>query len=137
LAKLFRDDRAAYEKKWDDIGIFVKYGLISDEKFAEKANEFVLLKNTDNQYFTLEEYRDKIKDAQTDMHERLVALYTPSPDLHASYISQVRDLGYDVLLLNQVLDNHFIQHLEFKGDKWSFVRVDADTPDQLIRKDDK
>src|SRR5690606_27776397 len=114
-----------------------KYGLISDEKFAEKANEFVLLKNTEGQYFTLDEYKEKIKETQTDKYERVVALYTPSPDLHASYIGQAREMGYDVLLLNQILDTHFLQHLEHKADKWTFVRVDSDTPDHLIQKDEK
>lgn len=137
LTKLFRDDRAAFEKKWDDIGIFVKYGMISDEKFAEKANEFTLLKNTEGQAFTLTEYRDKIKENQTDKYERVVALYTPTPDLHAAYVQHARDMGYDVLLLNQVLDTHFVQHLERTGDKWTFVRVDSDTPDQLIQKEEK
>ena len=136
LSKLFKDDRAAYEQKWDDIGVFVKYGMITDEKFAEKAIEFVLLKNTEGQYFTVEEYKNKIKDQQTDKHDRVVVLYTPSPELHTSYIRQAKDMGYDVLHLNHVIDNHFIQQLEYKGDKLSFARVDADTPGHLIQKDD-
>jgi len=137
LAKLFKDDRAAYEQKWDDIGVFVKYGMITDEKFAEKAMDFVLLKNTEGKYFTIEEYRNKIKDNQTDKHDRVVALYTPSPEIHTSYVRHATEMGYDVLHLNHVIDNHFIQHLEYKGDKISFARVDADTPDHLIQKDDK
>lgn len=136
LTKLFRDDRAAFERKWTDIGIFVKYGLISDEKFAEKAKEFVLLKNTAGEHFTLGEYKEKISAHQTDKHGRIVALYTPTPDIHAAYVEQACGLGYDVLLLNQILDTHFVQHLEQKGEKWTFVRVDADTPDQLIQKDE-
>jgi len=136
LSKLFKDDRAAYEQKWDDIGVFVKYGMITDEKFAEKAIEFVLLKNTEGQYFTVEEYKDKIKDQQTDKHDRVVVLYTPSPELHTSYIRQAKDMGYDVLHLNHIIDNHFIQQLEYKGEKLSFVRVDADAPGNLIQKDE-
>ena len=137
LAKLFKDDREGYEKKWDDIGVFVKYGMITDEKFAEKAGEFALLKNTDAQYFTLEEYKTKIKDQQTDKYDRVVALYTPSIDAHMTYLKQAKDMGYDVLHLNHVIDNHFIQQLEYKGEKMTFVRVDSDTPDQLIQKDEK
>ncbi|MEP6645751.1 MAG: molecular chaperone HtpG [Saprospiraceae bacterium] len=137
LSKLFRDDRAGYEQKWDDIGVFVKYGMITDEKFAEKAIDFALLKNTEGKYFTIEEYKEKIKDHQTDKNGRIVALYTPSPEIHTSYIRNAKEMGYDVLHLNHVIDNHFIQQLEYKGDKLSFVRVDADTPDHLIQKDDK
>ncbi len=137
LSKLFKDERESFEKKWDDIGVFVKYGIITDEKFADKAMEFTLLKNTEGKYFTLEEYREKIKPLQTDKYDRIVSLYTPSPELHASYIRQARDMGYDVLHLYHVLDNHFIQHLEYKGDKITFVRVDSDTPDQLIQKEEK
>jgi molecular chaperone HtpG len=137
LSKLFKDDREGFEKKWDDIGVFVKYGIITDEKFAEKAKDFALVKNTAGQYFTVEAYKDKIKPAQTDKYERVVALYTPSPDLHATYIRQATDLGFDVLHLNHIIDNHFIQQLEYKGDKLTFVRVDSDTPDQLIQKEEK
>lgn len=137
LSKLFKEDRPSYEQKWDDIGVFVKYGMITDEKFAEKAIEFALLKNTEGKYFTVEEYREKIKDLQTDKNNRIVALYTPSPELHASYIRQAKELGYDVLHLNHIIDNHFIQHLEYKEDKMTFARVDADTPGQLIQKEDQ
>jgi molecular chaperone HtpG len=136
LSKLFKDDRSAFEQKWDDVGVFVKYGMITDEKFAEKANEFALLKNVDGKYFTIEEYRDKIKDKQTDKHDRLIALYTPSPESHTSYIRHAMDMGYDVLHLNHIIDNHFIQHVEYKMDKMTFVRVDSDTPDHLIQKDE-
>ncbi|MEP6794171.1 MAG: molecular chaperone HtpG [Saprospiraceae bacterium] len=137
LGKLFKDDRVGYEQKWDDIGVFVKYGMITDEKFAEKAIDFALLKNTEGKYFTIEEYKEKIKGNQTDKNDRIVALYTPSPEIHASYIRNATDMGYDVLHLNHVIDNHFIQHLEYKGDKLSFARVDADTPGHLIQKDEK
>jgi len=136
LSKLFKEDRAGFEQKWDDIGVFVKYGMITDEKFAEKATEFALLKSVESKYFTFEEYKDKIKEKQTDKYERMVALYTPSPELHTSYIRQATEMGYDVLHLNHVIDNHFIQQLEYKLDKMTFVRVDSDTPDQLIQKDE-
>ncbi|MDQ3017568.1 MAG: molecular chaperone HtpG [Bacteroidota bacterium] len=137
LAKLFKDDRAGFEQKWDDIGVFVKYGIITDEKFAEKSLDFALLKNVENSYFTIEEYKEKIKGNQTDKYERLVALYTPSPELHTSYVKHATEMGYDVLHLNHIIDNHFIQQLEYKADKMTFVRVDSDTADQLIQKEEK
>ncbi len=137
LAKLFKEDRVGFEKKWDDIGVFVKYGMITDDKFEEKAKSFVLLKNTAGKYFTLEEYLEKIKKIQIDKHDRTVALYTPSPEAHTSYIKQATDMGYDVLHLNHIIDNHFIQQLEQKGQNLTFVRVDSDTPDQLIQKEEK
>ena len=137
LSKLFKDDREGFEKKWDDIGVFVKYGIITDEKFAEKALEFALLKNTEGKYFTIQEYKDKIKVNQTDKYDRVVGLYTPSPELHTSYIKQATDMGYDVLHLYHIIDNHFIQQLEYKGENVTFVRVDSDTPDQLIQKEEK
>ncbi len=137
LAKLFKDDRKEFEKKWDDIGVFVKYGMITDDKFEERAKSFVLLKNTEGIYFTLEEYLEKIKKTQVDKHGRTVALYTPSPEAHTSYIKQATDMGYDVLHLNHIIDNHFIQQLEQKGENLTFVRVDSDTPDQLIQKEEK
>ncbi len=137
LSKLFKDDRAGFEQKWDDIGVFVKYGIISDEKFAEKGNDFALLKNVDGQYFTIEEYKEKIKETQTDKYDRIVALYTSAPEQHTSYIRQAKELGYDVLHLNHIIDNHFIQQLEYKKEKMTFVRVDSDTPDHLIQKEEK
>lgn len=135
LSKLFKDDRTGFEQKWDDIGVFVKYGMITDEKFAEKAGEFALLKNVDGNFFTLEEYKEKIKGKQTDKHDRIIALYTPSPELHTSYIRHATELGYDVLHLHHIIDTHFIQHIEYKLDKMTFVRVDSDTPDHLIQKE--
>jgi molecular chaperone HtpG len=137
LGKLFKDDREGYEKKWDDIGVFVKYGIISEEKFAEKAMEFALVKNTEGKYFTIAEYKEKIKGNQTDKYDRTVALYTPSPEIHTSYIRQATEMGYDVLHLNHIIDNHFIQQLEYKGENMTFVRVDSDSPDHLIQKEEK
>ncbi|HEY3387446.1 MAG TPA: molecular chaperone HtpG [Saprospiraceae bacterium] len=137
LSKLFKEDREGFEKKWDDIGVFVKYGIITDEKFAEKAIEFTLLKNTEGKCFTIADYKEKIKANQTDKYDRTVALYTPSPELHTSYIKQATDMGYDVLHLNHVIDNHFIQQMEYKGENMTFVRVDSDTPDHLIQKEEK
>jgi molecular chaperone HtpG len=137
LAKLFKDDRAGFEQKWDDIGVFVKYGIITDEKFAEKAIDFALLKNIEGKYFTVNEYKEKIKETQTDKYDRIVALYTPSPELHTTYMTHATGMGYDVLHLNHIIDNHFIQQMEMKADKMTFVRVDSDTAEQLIQKEDK
>jgi len=137
LNQLFKKDRKAYEKKWDDIGIFVKYGMISEEKFDEKARGFALLKNIDDKYFTLEEYRKKVKSNQEDKDKNVVYLYTSDPDKQHTYIVAAQNKGYDVLKLDIVIDSHFINHLEQKLDKTMLKRVDADTIDKLIDKDDK
>ncbi|MBL7818692.1 MAG: molecular chaperone HtpG [Saprospiraceae bacterium] len=137
LSELFRKDRAEYENKWKDISVFVKYGMLSDEKFDEKAREFVLLKNTEGSLFTLEEYREKVKPAQTDKNDRLVYIYSNNVDAHDAQIQAAKGRGYDVLEMDTVIDNHFMQHLEYKGDKVSFVRVDSETVDNLVPKDHK
>jgi len=137
LNQLFKKDRKAYEKKWDDIGIFVKYGMISEEKFDEKARSFALLKNIDDKYFTLEEYRKKVKSNQEDKDKNVIYLYTSDPDKQHTYIVAAQNKGYDVLKLDIVIDSHFINHLEQKLDKTMLKRVDADTIDKLIDKDDK
>ncbi|MEI2739205.1 MAG: molecular chaperone HtpG [Chitinophagaceae bacterium] len=136
LSELFKKDRKGYEEKWDDIGIFVKYGALSDEKFYEKAKEFLLLGNTNKETYTLEEYSIKVKDFQTDKDGQLVYLYTPSPEGQDSYIQAATKKGYDVLLMNSPIDTHFIHHLETKLEKTSLKRVDADVIDKLIVKDD-
>ncbi|TCZ74095.1 molecular chaperone HtpG [Flaviaesturariibacter aridisoli] len=136
LQELFRKDRKGFEEKWNDIAVFVKYGALSDEKFYEKAKDFVLLTNTQNEHFTLEEYHAKVKDFQTDKDERLVYLYTNDAERQDAYIQAARKRDYDVLLMNSPLDNHFMQHLESKLEKTSFKRVDADVLDRLIVKDD-
>lgn len=136
LGELFKEDRKGYEEKWDDIGIFVKYGLISDEKFNEKAMPITLLKNVDGEYFTIEDYKTKVKDIQTDKHNKIVCLYTNAPDEHDSFIQSAKNRGYDVLDLGTVLDNHFMQSLESKGQELTFIRVDSDTVDNLVQKDE-
>ena len=136
LSRLFKKDREAYQEKWDDIGVFVKYGMISDEKFNDKAKNIVLLKNVDSEYFTLDEYREKVQANQTDKYERVVMLYSNNPTEHHSYISSAKNASYDVLELDNVIDNHFIQHLEHKLEKTNFVRVDSDTVDNLVQKDE-
>ena len=136
LHDLFKKDRADFEKKWDDIGTFIKYGIISDEKFAEKANSFALLKNTKSEYKTIEEYKEKIKDTQTDKNNKLTVIYTNDAKLHYSLIAACEDKGYDVLVMDNIIDNHFIQQLEYKAEM-SFKRVDSETVDNLIEKDTK
>jgi molecular chaperone HtpG len=136
LAELFKKDRKAYEEKWSDIGLFVKYGALSDEKFYEKAKEFILLTNTNKENYTLEEYNAKVKDFQTDKSGQLVYLYTVDPEQQHSYIAAAEKKGYDVLLMNSPIDTHFIHHLEMKLEKISMKRVDADVLDKLIEKED-
>jgi molecular chaperone HtpG len=136
LLELFKKDRKPYEEKWNDIGLFVKYGAISDEKFFDKAKEFLLLTNTRNEHFTLEEYKAKVKDFQTDKNGSLVYLYTADPERHDSYVRAAYKKDYDVLLMNSPIDTHFIHHLEMKLEKTSLKRVDADVLDKLIEKED-
>jgi molecular chaperone HtpG len=136
LSELFKKDRKAYEEKWSDIGIFVKYGALSDEKFYEKAKEFLLLGNTANEKNTLEEYSVKVKDFQTDKEGQLIYLYTVDPASQDSYIQAATKKGYDVLLMNSPIDTHFIHHLETKLEKTSLKRVDADVVDKLIVKEE-
>lgn len=137
LQNIFDNQRAEFEDKWSDIGTFIKYGMITDEKFFEKAANFCLLKNTKNEYFTIESYKEHIKINQTDKNNKLVVLYTNNTIDHDAYINSAKAKSYDVLVLDQVLDNHFIQQLEYKNTDLRFVRVDADTVDKLIEKDEK
>lgn len=136
LGELFKNDRTSYEKKWDDIGLFVKYGIISDEKFYEKAVDFVLLENTHHEKFTLNEYKDKVSPNQTDKNDQVVYLYTNDPSKQDGFISSASKKGYDVLLMNSPIDAHFVSHMEHKIDKTALKRVDADVIDKLILKDE-
>lgn len=136
LSDLFKKDRKSYEEKWSDIGLFVKYGAISEEKFYEKAKEFLLLTNTDKQHFTINEYKEKVAPLQTDKDGRVVYLYTIDAERQHAYIQSAAKKGYDVLVMNSPIDNHFIHHLEMKLDKVSLKRVDADVVDKLIQKED-
>ncbi len=136
LSELFKSDRKSYEEKWKDIGLFVKYGALSDEKFFDKSKEFILLSNTNNEHYTLEEYAAKVKDFQTGKDGRLVCLYTADAGQHHSFIDAAHKNHYDVLLMDAPLDAHFIHHLEMKLEKTSFKRVDADVPEKLIEKED-
>ncbi|MFN4314887.1 MAG: molecular chaperone HtpG [Chitinophagaceae bacterium] len=136
LLELFSKDRKSYEQKWPDIGIFVKYGSISDDKFDEKAREFLLLSNTARELFTLSEYADKVKEKQTDKAGQLVYLYSYDAEHQDAYIQAAQRSGYDVLLMDSPIDPHFISHLERKLEKTQLKRVDADTIDKLIEKED-
>ncbi len=135
LQELFKQDRTAFEEKFDNIGLFVKYGMVADDKFYEKAKDFVLLKNTDNQYFLLDEYRQKVAATQTDKNETVTFLYTTDAGKQDTFIQSAKKRGYDILQLGGVLDSHFINTLEGKLEKVSFKRVDSDTVDKLIQTD--
>jgi len=137
LSELFKKDRTSYEEKWDDIGIFVKYGMISEEKFEEKANKFALLKNTENKYFTFDEYRSKVEPNQTDKDKNVVYLYTTDPGKQHTYIESAQNKDYDVLKMDVMIDSHFVNHLEQKLEKTQLKRVDSDTVDKMINKDEK
>jgi molecular chaperone HtpG len=137
LNDLFKNDRKAFEEKWDDIKMFIEYGMLSDEKFAEKAKKFALYKNVDGEYFTFDEYQEKIKDAQTDKDKKTVVLYTTNKEEQYSYISSAKDKGYDVLVMDTPLTAHLVGKLEQQAENVSFSRVDGDTIDQLIKKDEE
>ena len=137
LQELYKKDRSDFEKKWDDINIFVKYGIISDEKFYDRAKDFTLLKNTELKYFTFNEYKEKVKDLQTDKDGNTVYLYTTDAGKQDSFIQSAKNKSYDILLLDGVLDNHFINTLEQKLEKTQVKRVDSDIVEKLIDKDTK
>ena len=134
LAEMFKKDRKDFESKWDDLQIFVQYGILSEDKFAEKAKEFNLVKNTLNEYFTIEEYQEKIKALQTDKDNKVVVLYTSNPEEQFSFVKKAKDRGYDVLQLDGPLAAHWISKMEQSLENVSFVRVDSDSLDKLIKK---
>ncbi|MDE6509670.1 MAG: molecular chaperone HtpG, partial [Muribaculaceae bacterium] len=137
LEEIFKADRADYESKWDDIRLFIEYGMLTDDKFRDAAMKFVLLKDTEGKYFTLEEYRKLIETAQTDSAGDVVYLYTTDPTAQYNYITAATDRGYSVLVMDGQLDSHFVGMLESKLEKSRFVRVDSDTIDNLIPKADR
>ena len=137
LADMFKKDRKDFEDKWNDLQIFVQYGMLSDEKFAEKAAGFSLLKNTDGVYFTPEEYKEKIAALQVDKDKKTICLYTNNPEEQFSFVKKAKERAYDVLHLEGPLVSHWIQKLEQTMENTSFVRVDADTLDKLIKKTDE
>jgi molecular chaperone HtpG len=136
LEEIFKKDRKDFEAKWEDIKIFVQYGMLSEEKFYEKANKFALLKSADNTFSTFAEYADKVKAAQTDKDNKVIYLYTTNIEEQHSFIETAKERGYDVLVFDSPIDAHYINHLESKLENTSFVRVDADTIDKLIKKED-
>lgn len=136
LEEIFKNDREQFESKWDDLRLFIIYGMISEEKFYDRAAKFALLKNTDGKYFTFEEYEKLIKAEQTDKEKNLVYLYATDKDKQYSYIEAARAKGYDVLLFDGQLDTHFVNHLETKFDKSKFARVDSDIVEKLIEKEE-
>ena len=137
LKQLYKKDAKTFEEKWDDIGTFVKYGMISDEKFYDKASDFCLVKNTKGEFSVLDEYIERVKVNQTDKYDRTVLIYANNEKEQHSYIESAQAYGYDVLIFNNVIDNHFLQSLEQKIDKLTFVRVDSDTSDKLVQKEDE
>ncbi len=137
LDKMFKDDRKEFEKKWDDIEVFIKYGMLTDEKFFESAKKFFLLKDVNRNYYTLEEYRTLIEAVQTDKENMVIYLYSSDKTAQYAYIQGAEEKGYNVLLLDGQLDQHIIGMLESKLEKTRFVRVDSDTPERLISKADE
>ncbi len=136
LEEIFKNNREDFEKKWDDIKIFIEYGMLSDEKFFDRAEKFSLLKNTEDKYFTFGEYKEKIQILQKDKDGKLVYLYATNKEEQYSYIAKAKEKGYDVLLLDTILDSHYVNLLERKFENARFVRVDSDVVEKLIPKDD-
>jgi molecular chaperone HtpG len=136
LGELFNKDRKAYEEKWSDIGLFVKYGMVSEEKFYDKAKDFALVTNTKNENYTLDEYHAKVKDIQTDKNGQVVYIYTNDPAKQDGFIQSANKKDYDVLLMNSAIDNHFVTSLEQKLEKTLLKRVDSSVASKLIEKDE-
>jgi molecular chaperone HtpG len=134
LQELFRQDRKGFEEKWESVGIFVKYGIVSDDKFYDRAKEFTLLKNVDNEYFTLDEYREKVQVNQSDKDSKAVFLYANDTNQQDAFIASAKKREYDVLVMDSPLDAHFINALESKLEKVTFKRVDSDSIEKLIDK---
>ena len=136
LEEMFKENREEFEKKWDDLSIFLEYGSLTDEKFYDKIKDFYLLKNTEGKYFTIEEYRNMVSALQTDKNGNIVMLYAANADDQHVYIASAKEKGYDVLLMTGFLDAHFINMLEQKLEKVRFTRVDANVVDKLIEKEE-
>ncbi|MFP4023404.1 MAG: molecular chaperone HtpG [Thiohalospira sp.] len=136
LEEIFKNDREQFEQKWDDLKIFIEYGMLTEEKFYEKAQKYALFKNTDGKYFTFEEYEKLIKDNQTDKDKNIIYLYATDKDKQYTFIENAKAKGYDVLLMDGQLDTHFINHIEQKLNNARFLRVDSDIIDKLIKKEE-
>jgi len=138
LSELFKNDRPAFEQKWRDLGVFVKYGVVSDKKFEEKANSFTLIESLRDGFSLISEYKDKITANQTDKHGKVIVIYTNDAEGQHAQIEAAQQHGFDVVRLDTVLDNHWMQNLEYRSDLgFTFVRVDSDTIDNLVQKDEK
>jgi len=137
LEELFKNERENFESKWDDIKIFIEYGMISEDKFRERAKKFALLKNTEGKFFTLDEYRDHIKAEQTDKDKKVVHIYTTNEEEQHASIEAAKEKGYDVLVLDTPIDSHFVNMLESELENVSFVRVDSEVTDKLIKKEEE
>lgn len=137
LADIFKNNREEYEAKWNDLKLFIQYGVVSNEKFGERADDFTLLRTSEDKYYALTQYADLIKDTQTDKNGKIVHLYASDPVAEHSYIAAAKAKGYDVLIMDSPLESHFIGFLEQKHTDWSFVRVDSAPVDKLIEKDEE
>jgi molecular chaperone HtpG len=137
LEEIFKNNREEFEKKWDDIKVFIEYGMISEPKFYERGEKIALLKNTEGTYFTFSEYKNHIENTQTDKDKKLIYLYTTDKDEQHAFIAAAKEKGYDVLEMSGVLDNHFVNTLEQKFENSMFVRVDADIIDKIIKKEEQ
>lgn len=136
LGSLFKKDRKAFEEKWESLNVFVKYGIISDEKFYEKAKAFTLLENVDGKFFTFDEYKTQIETNQKDKEGNLIALYTSDPSKQDTYVQSAKKMSYDVLKMDGVLDSHFVNTIEMKLEKTRWKRVDSESIDKLVEKDE-
>ncbi|MFV0598582.1 MAG: molecular chaperone HtpG [Bacteroidales bacterium] len=136
LDEIYKNDREEYNKKWDDLKIFIEYGMLSDEKFYQRAEKIYMFKNIASEYYSIEDYTNKIKPVQTDKDKKLVYLYANNTDSQYAYIQAAKDKGYDVLLMDGILDNHFVNLMEQKLSDSRFVRIDSDVIDKLIPKDE-
>ncbi|WP_320168110.1 molecular chaperone HtpG [Mangrovibacterium marinum] len=137
LQQLFKDSREDFEKKWDDLKIFIEYGMLTEEKFEDKAKDFFLFKNTEGKYFTSSEYETLIKDSQTDKDGNLIYLYASNEEEQYTFIQEAKNKGYDVIVMDDVLSTHLINKFEQNDQKKRFVRIDSDVVDNLIAKEDQ
>jgi molecular chaperone HtpG len=136
LSSLFKKDRNAFEEKWNDIKVVIEYGMLSEDKFFDKAENFALFPTTEGEYFTFEELKEALKDTQTDKDDKLILLYASDAEAQHSYIEQAKNKGYKVLLLDSPIISHLIQKLEGSKENISFARVDGDTIENLIKKEE-
>ncbi len=136
LEEIFKNDREQFEKKWDDLKVFIEYGMLTEEKFYEKAEKYFLFKSTDGKYFTIEEYEKLVKENQTDKDKNLIYLYSTDTEKQFTFIENAKAKGYDVLVMDGQLDSHFINHIEQKMNGTRFMRVDSDVVDNMIKKED-